>query len=109
MVGHKRQKKVSLSLEDLKFHANGLICLTGGMNGLVKKQFDNQDTNKTSILLDTLQKIFYERLYLEIQREEPNIDSPFNEFIINCSLKINICRGMAPNKHLQGTFFSPTE
>ena len=57
------------------------------MNGLVKKQFDNQDTNKTSILLDTLQKIFYERLYLEIQREEPNIDSPFNEFIINCSLK----------------------
>ena len=85
-----QKKKVSLSLEDLKFHANGLICLTGGMNGLLKKQFDNQDINKTSILLGKLRKIFYERLYLEIQREEPNIDSPFNEFIINCSLTKNI-------------------
>ena len=46
-----KKKKVSLTLEDLKLHENGLICLTGGINGLVKKQFENMDTNKTSSLI----------------------------------------------------------
>ena len=60
------------------------------MNGLVKKQFENHDINKTSCLLGKLEMIFAENLYLEIQREEPNIDSSFNEFIINYSLTKNI-------------------
>jgi len=57
----------SISIETLENHSQGLLCLTGGYNGLLGKLIAQSLENQTSILLRRLKDIFSDRLYFELE------------------------------------------
>ncbi|WP_417599359.1 DNA polymerase III subunit alpha [Pararhodobacter oceanensis] len=54
--------------EDLASHAGGLICLSGGANGVVGKLIQDGQAARAQALMTTLAAIYPERLYVELQR-----------------------------------------
>jgi error-prone DNA polymerase len=60
--------KGSLTLEELRPHVSGLICLTGGNNGLLN-YLVNRDRNEAFQTLSKLKEVFGSRsLFVELQR-----------------------------------------
>ncbi|MEL6532886.1 MAG: DNA polymerase III subunit alpha, partial [Pseudomonadota bacterium] len=57
-----------VSLPELERHAEGLICLTGGPQGPFGHLLAAGQAAKAGVLLDHLQRIFADRLYIELQR-----------------------------------------
>ncbi len=58
----------SISLDDLDGRTDGLICLTGGAYGPLGAMVRKQKTGIAGSRLGTLQGLFDDRLYIEIQR-----------------------------------------
>ena len=54
--------------EDLAQHAEGLICLTGGPDGVVGRLLCDGLTARAQALMQTLAALFPNRLYVELQR-----------------------------------------
>jgi len=57
-----------LHMTDLEECGEGLICLTGGANGILGSMLLEGRTQSARSLLETLKQIFPDRLYVEIQR-----------------------------------------
>ncbi len=57
-----------ITLTQLSEFADGLICLTGGALGPIGQLLQDGQTAKAALLTTTLQNIFTDRLYMEIQR-----------------------------------------
>ncbi|MFK7791874.1 MAG: DNA polymerase III subunit alpha [Devosiaceae bacterium] len=58
----------SLSLDDLSFSSDSLICLTGGAFGPVGQAVWDEDTDLAESRLAQLKDVFPARLYVELQR-----------------------------------------
>ena len=56
----------SISISDLKNNNEGIICLSGGIDGILRKTFEKFGGEKTSKITSILQNIFSENFYLEI-------------------------------------------
>ena len=69
----------SICIADLKNHCNGVICLSGGCDGILRKTFEEIGREKSFSVVSSLQDIFKENFYLEIQR----IDNSRNELCFN--------------------------
>ncbi|MBD74729.1 MAG: DNA polymerase III subunit alpha [Rickettsiales bacterium] len=81
----------SISISDLKNNNEGIICLSGGIDGILRKTFEKFGGEKTSKITSILQNIFSENFYLEIQRlDRTNSELRFNDFILNLSNKNKI-------------------
>ena len=64
-----KQKEVSsLTMDDLANHRSGLICLTGGSEGLIGRLALDRRMDEAGVVLRKLGEIFDGRLYVEIQR-----------------------------------------
>jgi DNA-directed DNA polymerase III PolC len=50
----------------------GLLCLTGGVRGMLAKLVSSGQKRATSVLFDHLQKLFPGRLYVELQQHQPD-------------------------------------
>lgn len=59
-----------LTIDDVASHADGLICLTGGPNGLPGALIQAGQKAMAEELLTRLKDIFPDRLYIELQRHE---------------------------------------
>lgn len=59
---------VFVTLEQLQQHHQGLICLTGGIEGPVDIMAQQGSSDAVGQLLERLASIFSQRLYVEIQR-----------------------------------------
>ncbi len=57
-----------ITMAQLARHADGLICLTGGADGPLGQLIRDGQTDKARLFLDHLQRLFADRLYMEIQR-----------------------------------------
>jgi DNA polymerase-3 subunit alpha len=57
-----------VSLEELRQHSAGLICLTGGADGPVGRLLQQGQRPAAEGLVDFLQEVFADRLYMELQR-----------------------------------------
>ncbi|MGB0854284.1 MAG: DNA polymerase III subunit alpha [Pikeienuella sp.] len=57
-----------VTLDDLAQHADGVICLTGGALGPLGHLVRDNKHSEASALLDQLQDIYGDRLYVELQR-----------------------------------------
>jgi len=57
-----------VSLTDLAARSEGLICLTGGPDGPLGRLIRAGQLPKANALLDRLQEIYGDRLYIELQR-----------------------------------------
>ena len=65
-----------VTLEELKTHSDGLICLTGGPEGPVGKLLQNGQRPAAEGLVDYLQSVFADRLYIELQRHPGEAGQP---------------------------------
>lgn len=61
-------EKPAVSFDDLVKHAEGLICLTGGVKGSLGRLCLEHQTDAAEKFLVKLQKFFKGRLYIELQR-----------------------------------------
>jgi DNA polymerase-3 subunit alpha len=61
-------QKVALTYVDLKGHAAGLICLTGGSKGAINQALLHNQADKAEAVLSDLKSCFDGRLYIELQR-----------------------------------------
>ncbi|MDE1174084.1 MAG: DNA polymerase III subunit alpha [Parvibaculaceae bacterium] len=57
-----------IGMDQVKRHANGLICLTGGPSGLIDKLLLGGQKPAAEQLLAELKGLFGDRLYVELQR-----------------------------------------
>ncbi|MGB5094016.1 MAG: DNA polymerase III subunit alpha, partial [Parvibaculum sp.] len=57
-----------VSLDQIEAHAEGLICLTGGPDGIINKPLATGQRGIAEERLLTLKRIFGDRLYVELQR-----------------------------------------
>ncbi len=57
-----------VSLDDLAAHGDGLICLSGGPEGPLDRALSEGQIDAGRSLLEILQRIFPDRLYIELQR-----------------------------------------
>ena len=62
------QAQFHISEDKLAAHAEGLICLTGGMKGPLGAALASGQTAKAESALQRLKEIFHDRLYIELQR-----------------------------------------
>jgi len=57
-----------ITMAQLSKHADGLICLTGGALGPIGQLLQDGQKDKARLLLEHFQRLFADRLYIEIQR-----------------------------------------
>lgn len=63
-----------ITMAQLSEHADGLICLTGGALGPIGQLLQDGQVGKARLLTEHFQRLFADRLYIEIQRH-PTGDS----------------------------------
>jgi DNA polymerase-3 subunit alpha len=61
-------EKPAVTWEDIKKHAEGLICLTGGIKGCIGRQLGENRAAEAEKSLLWLKDVFGDRLYVELQR-----------------------------------------
>jgi len=65
-----------VTVAELEAHAEGLICLTGGPNGLVGRLLQGGQRPAAEQLLQRLKAAFGDRLYIELQRHPGEDGAP---------------------------------
>ena len=86
----KDSEEPHCEIEDLENHSNGLILLTGSLDGFFGKLFSKNLTDKIFELVTRLKKAFKDNLYLEIQRHDDVGEKLFEKFLLNTAEKINL-------------------
>jgi DNA polymerase-3 subunit alpha len=69
-LGGDAQAAVKIRRDQLKLHADGLICLTGGPAGAINNYLVHNQKEQAEQELLFLKDIFGDRLYIELQRHE---------------------------------------
>ena len=72
-----------ITIERALQHGEGLICLTGGHDGVLNRLVCAGRTGPADALLDRLQAAFGERLYLELQRHGRADDVTAEDYLID--------------------------
>ena len=79
-----------ITLDELSDNNKGLICLSGGKDGLINNNFLNLGKDKTLKLINNFLTIFENNFFFEIQRiKKLEIDS-YIEFLVNLSIERKI-------------------
>ena len=77
-------------IEDIEKYSQGLIMLTGSLDGFFGNLFSKNLTDTISLLLKKLIKIYKDNLYIEIQRHDDVGEKLFEKFLLNLSQQLNI-------------------
>jgi DNA polymerase-3 subunit alpha len=83
-------KPWSLDLAELAKHNDGLICLTGGSEGLIARAIIAGQAELAAQYLDTLQSAFGDRLYIELQRHNLAAERQSEEALLDLAYARNI-------------------
>jgi len=67
-LGGEDQEAASASMEELAAHADGLICLSGGVQGSIAQNLVHHQNEQAEEILLELKKSFEGRFYIELQR-----------------------------------------
>ena len=73
------------NIEDLEKNYNGLILLTGSIDGFFGKLFSNNLADEALFLLKKLKIIYSNNIYLEIQRHNDPGERSFEKFLLSLS------------------------
>ena len=74
-----------VNIDLLKKYKSGLICLSGGEEGLLKRNFENYGREKCELIIDKLESIYKKNFFLEIQRLKKLEINPFINYLIETS------------------------
>ena len=77
-------------IEDLLKIGKDIIVLTGSVNGLIGKLFDKGKYNEIEEIYKSLNKIFINNFYIEIQRHNDENEKNFENFNLNKSEELDI-------------------
>ncbi len=72
-----------VQLEDLEGHTDGLICLTGASEGALARLCADRKKDAAEAYCDRLQKLFGDRLYIEIARTGNSIEDASEDALID--------------------------
>ncbi len=75
---------------DIFFNTEGIIVLSGGINGFFGNLFNKGKLKEIENLYNQLQKIYQDNFYIEIQRHEDKNEKLFENFNLKLSKKCNI-------------------
>ncbi len=79
----------NVTLDALKKHSNGLICLTGASEGPVNKLIQDGRKDDAEGRLEKLKSLYSDRLYIELQRHA-NYDRKVEQSLIDLAYKHEI-------------------
>ncbi len=79
-----------VTLQDLEIHNEGLIALTGGVNGGVGRLLVHGQYEAAEELLETLSRMYGGRLYVELQRHGLEDESRIEEDLLDLAYKHNL-------------------
>jgi DNA polymerase III subunit alpha len=78
------------TLEDILSNSDGLIILTGSLDGLIGKLFYKNLTDQIYEIIEKIKKVFIENVYIEIQRHGDDGEVNFEKFLLNLCDKWNL-------------------
>ena len=79
-----------LNIDWLKSKTGGLICLTGGRNGILGEDLLNNNKKDTGAVISHWKDLFPERLYLEIIRTGRKNEENYINSAINLAIKYDL-------------------
>ncbi|MDX1950217.1 MAG: DNA polymerase III subunit alpha [Rickettsiales bacterium] len=79
-----------ITLAELQENHNGIICLTGGFNGVLDRNIRDGQKEKAEEILDNLHQIFGSRLYIELNRLGQEKQEMVEEELLRLALLKNI-------------------
>ena len=82
--------KPIVKLKHILNSKKGLFCLSGGFDGLVRKNFYAFGDKKSSEIIELINFNFKNSFFLEIQREQKKTVDNYHNFLVNTSLKNKI-------------------
>lgn len=93
-VSYEKKYKV-ITREQLEIYKDGLICVSGGINGLIEKEVIADNYNSAKRVAGYLKKVFNDNFYLQIQRisndeSGQNNENKILEAFKNISKELNI-------------------
>jgi len=81
---------IHITLEELKTHSKGLICLSGGTEGFLAKYIIDKQDQKLEKTINLFKEIFADDLYIEITRHGTELENKLEKEFINVANKFNI-------------------
>ena len=79
-----------VSIDDVAGAADGLICLTGGPDGLVNKLLKTAQNDKAESKIGILNNIFKDNLYVELQRYSDTEADGVEEALVDFAYDMNL-------------------
>ncbi len=79
-----------IKFDDIAQFSDGVICLSGGYNGIFGRQFFANNTDSIKSDLETLKKVFGYDFYIELTRHGRKNENEFEDFMVNQALEKNI-------------------
>ena len=76
--------------DDLISHSEGIICLSGSLNGLIGNLFLKDKKDSVEEIYSLLKKSFEDNFYIEIQRHKDKNEDLFENFNLILSSKLDI-------------------
>jgi DNA polymerase-3 subunit alpha len=89
-MGGGDEVEVIISLDELKAHGEGLICLTGGSRGVINDALAHKQDDKAEEALLALKGVFGDRLYIELQRHGWAVEEQVEERLIDLAYKHDV-------------------
>ena len=83
-------EKPAVTWEDLESHAEGLICLTGGVKGCVGRMLLEGRAGEAEKILQRLHASFGDRLYIELERHGTVDEVATEDALLDFAYKYNI-------------------
>lgn len=82
-LGRPLELPPHVSMEFLEQHSQGLLALTGGKEGALARLLAEEQQSEAEAYLTLLQKIFPDRLYIELSRRSEEIEEAAEEGLID--------------------------
>ena len=89
-VQKKSSELASASINNLKKYNEGLIVLTGGRNGILGKNILSDKKDMQVKFIKELQEIFSNRLYIEIDRTQRELENLYNNELLILAEKLSL-------------------
>ncbi len=86
----KSEKTCCVDFNDISNHSDGLIMLTGGRRSTFNRLLKDGDDRGANEFIDSLYKIFGDRLYIELIRTGYENDKKIEQNLIDIAFKKNI-------------------
>src|SRR5205085_5687713 len=84
------KEAAGVSFDDLVPHVEGLFCLAGGVDGPLAEAAERRDADRARTTIVRLQRLFGERLAIDLQRHLDPAEERRNRFLTDLAKTVGI-------------------